>query len=189
MDKLRQAFASKNFQLCNELLPSAKLTGTTSDQAELYQLASFVGLALRDIRVFEQNVKPARAMFYNLKSFTHETEVLTCAYLILLLAGGRTGEFHMELELLPAALLNCNSVQQVINIEKLIMEGNYERAAAVSKAFANTEVDVLLGGLVERLAVMRNAILAEKETAVSEFKPFDGLEKLMSYTSELERIV
>ena len=105
---------------------------------------------------------------------------------------GRTGEFHTELELLPESVIASALIQYAINVERAVMEGkNPGVISRPDEAHMNA-----FQFIISSLAASHRSTGDQRETKNSDSIQtyglkhcVDGLQKLVSYTGELERIV
>jgi 26S proteasome regulatory subunit N12 len=108
--------------------PSVKEHVLTRDSLEL---GVFYSIAKRDIDAFERFMVQLKPYYHDFKNGANEspyTEQMIGLHLLFLLAKNRIGEFHAELEKLPADKIESSHyLQHPIQLEQSLMEGNYSK--------------------------------------------------------------
>eukprot|EP00931_Biecheleriopsis_adriatica_P017805 TRINITY_DN1263_c0_g1_i2.p1 TRINITY_DN1263_c0_g1~~TRINITY_DN1263_c0_g1_i2.p1 ORF type:complete len:294 (+),score=91.76 TRINITY_DN1263_c0_g1_i2:104-985(+) len=155
-DTLKAAFQAEPCDLakCEEQLGQLKLllfssssavlggTGSGPDAAkeqllvrETLELACFLSIRRRDTSGFERHVSQLK-MFYDKQRDLPASEnkyLILGLSLLHLLASDRIGEFHTELELIPADGTENTYIKQPVQLEQYIMEGNYVKVLEAQK--------------------------------------------------------
>ncbi|KAJ9444282.1 putative 26S proteasome non-ATPase regulatory subunit 8 [Diplonema papillatum] len=100
-------------------------------------------------------------------------------HLLRLLAVNETRSFHMELERIPVADQDCMYIQDVIQLERYIMEGSYHKMLQARKKVPSNHFVPLMEMLLEtvRREVFKSAVHAYETLSV------DGACKLLMFQS------
>jgi len=108
--------------------PNVKEHVLTRDSLEL---GVFHSIAKRDIDAFERYMVQLKPYYQDFTSNANDspyTEQMIGLHLLFLLAKNRVGEFHAELEKLPADKIESSHyLQHPIQLEQSLMEGNYSK--------------------------------------------------------------
>jgi hypothetical protein len=191
MDALRVAFKSSNHQQVCKHLPALKLQPLTSEESlELFTAASLSFLALNDLQQFEKHATLVRTLL----AHSHNDAALLVVGLLLVhfLATDRIGDFHVELHLLPTALLSHRLIQYPVQLERSIMEGNYAKALNTSRP---QEFEAFVGSLNEAISVRAREVMAaalqhkSSDIVDARAEASQSLKTLLGYAQDLERIV
>lgn len=76
---------------------------------------------------------------------------LLSLHLLSLLSTSRTSAFHTLLETLPVPLLSADGVREIIELERGLMEGSYNKVWRMAKSLMDKDGGNSLGGLAELL--------------------------------------
>lgn len=128
---------------------------------ETLELACFLSIRRRDLAGFERHVAQLK-MYYSdqqkgLAPSGQKNQILGL-YLLHLLASDRIGEFHTELELIPLDDYSDQHINQPIQLERYLMEGNYAKVLEATKSMAQHQA-FFLERLVETVRLKVGASL------------------------------
>lgn len=145
---LKQAFQAEPCDLakCEEQLTQLKLlvfsslnpaAASPAEQElarEMLELACYLSIRRKEMTAFERNVAQLKMYYSENKATAAASKYpILGLYLLHLLASDRIGEFHTELELIPVEDHNNQSIRQPIELERHIMEGNYNKILEAKK--------------------------------------------------------
>lgn len=136
----------QNLQKCGQLLDKLKValiklsylpTGASTPTEELLiardvlEIAVEYSVATKDIPAFERYISQLKCYYYDYKSLLQESQnmyKLLGLNLLFLLSVNRVSDFHTELELLPAEVIQTNKfIRPILGLEQYIMEGRYNK--------------------------------------------------------------
>jgi len=154
--------------------PSVKEHVLTRDSLEL---GVFHSIANRDIDAFERYMVQLKPYYQDFSSSANEspyTEQMIGLHLLFLLAKNRVGEFHAELEKLPADKIESSHyLQHPIQLEQSLMEGNY---AKVFLARSNIPAPQYKFFMDELASTIRSEIADCMEASFIKSKPLSSQE-------------
>ena len=159
---------------------------------EMLEISAMLSLRNRDLIGFEREAAQAKAYYSADGTVTERASIVLGLYLLHLLTQDRIGDFHTELELIPHKLHSSPSVAYAVSAERAMMEGNYSKALNSSN-LPVPEFAVFVGPLSDALKIKKEHTFSvacapvSRKTGVSD--ALEGIEKLLSYAGDLERIV
>eukprot|EP01067_Filipodium_phascolosomae_P001781 Filipodium_phascolosomae@DN213_c0_g1_i1.p1 len=102
---------------------------------DMLELGVLLGIRTKDIRLFESSMTSLKPFYLDFEkdipSSSRQYPMVGC-YLLFLLTENRVGEFHTEVELWGVADKNLY-VKYAMDLERLIMEGNYNKVVEAAK--------------------------------------------------------
>ncbi|XP_055389143.1 26S proteasome non-ATPase regulatory subunit 8 [Condylostylus longicornis] len=116
-------------------LPTGELTTLSKDEMilsrNILEIAVEYSVASKDIPAFERYMAQLKCHYYDYKNIIGGSEnmyKLLGLNLLFLLSGNRVSDFHIELELLPAEVIQTNEfIRPILALEQYIMEGRYNK--------------------------------------------------------------
>lgn len=152
-----------------EYLPTGETASLSKDEMilsrNILEVAVEYSVATKDIPAFERYMSQLKCHYYDYKNIIGGSDnmyKLLGLNLLFLLSGNRVSDFHIELELLPAEVIQTNEfIRPILALEQYIMEGRYnkifEAKNSTHPAIYNFFMDILLetvrdeiGGCIEK---------------------------------------
>ncbi|KAL7413692.1 SAC3/GANP/Nin1/mts3/eIF-3 p25 family-domain-containing protein [Mrakia frigida] len=173
---LQSSFDSNDLASVGQQLPAIKVlltqhnllypSGSSNSEQDLIvarsilEIGAFYSIRSAKIPAFERYMAQLDA-FYSTPllppSPSHPT--LLSLHLLSLLSTSRTSAFHTLLETLPVQLLSADGVREIIELERGLMEGSYNKVWRMAKGLMDKDGGKGLGGLAELLVgSIRNEI-------------------------------
>jgi 26S proteasome regulatory subunit N12 len=194
--KVSQGGTGPDLAQCTELLAKLKKPVTvfalSGDQKKLLlaretlEIGALTSILSRDMAAFERYVTQLKTYYLDFATLlapSARQQALQGLLLLHLLSDNRIGEFHTELEVIPAAAQESEHIRTAIELERYMMDGNYQ---------------VLINGKEKRpeyfsffmdqlLETVRSKVAVAMEKSYSEMGAADAAKMLMlSSVKELE---
>jgi len=177
-EELKKQWAAKKYEQVGKLLEDLKMDLTavsflpTSGSGSLDERALFVArevmeigaehsVAVRDVQAFKRYMAILKTYYMDYAGTSLPESVkkyeLLGLNLICLLSQNRTAEFHTELELLPAQVIQNNTyITYPVRLEQFIMEGSYNKVidtkGNVPAASYSYFIEILLDTIRDEIA-------------------------------------
>lgn len=117
-------------------LPEAKVQKQLLLARETLELAALVSIAAKDEKSFERHATQVRTYYTDYAHLLPESErkwPILGLNLLFLLSQNRMGEFHTQMELIPADHHSNLFIHFPVQLEKRLMEGTYNKVLAAGK--------------------------------------------------------
>mmetsp|Transcript_7473 Transcript_7473/g.13393 ORF Transcript_7473/g.13393 Transcript_7473/m.13393 type:complete len:220 (+) Transcript_7473:67-726(+) len=211
LETFRNEFKSSSCDLekCNQILGNLKLkifsTGGLiapggDERAlarEILELACFLSIRRQDPQAFERHVAQLKLYYTDHKTDAPSDQKypILGLYLLHLLASDRIGEFHTELELIPVDEHENKYIKQPIELERCLMEGNYDKILKAQKDVPDAYSPFFMERLMETVRQKVGASLERSNSPDAdaqkrqEIPALDLMQYVIGYAMDLERIV
>lgn len=154
---------------------------------ETLELATYVSVSAGDEEAFERHVNQVKPYYQDYSTILPASErqwPITGLYLLFLLAQNRIGDFHSEMELIPADRReNCMFIKCCVNLESWLMEGGYNKVFAAKDDMPLPLYDTFMTKL---LATVREKIADCAEKAYESFPLSQAAALLMLEEGQLK---
>lgn len=151
----------------------------------MYELATLLSVRQEDPEGFERHVSRVKTYYVDYSGVLAPSSLQNLILglnLMRLLAQNRIGEFHTELELVPADARGDAHISFALTLEQYLMEGSYSRLASARAAMPDPTFAFFVGMLMDG---MREKIAACSEHAYQSLS-VEAAAKLLSLSSPEE---